>query len=536
MNSFFLKLLLSTRLKRRNLIIGAGAMTGLAIANGWSTGRVLAQPKFSDYPFKLGVASGDPFPDSVVLWTRLAPNPLVGDGGMPSVRVPVDFQVALDENMRQVVRRARVMATPESAHSVNVEVGGLEPDRWYWYQFKAGSEVSPIGRTRTFPQPGASKKQMRFAFASCQDWQNGYFNAYNSMAQEDLDFVVHLGDYIYEYGPREDTVRQHIIPEITTLEDYRIRHALYKTDADLQAVHAAFPFICTWDDHEVDNDYADENSEEFAPIPQFLERRAAAYQAYYEHLPLRTPKPRGPQMKLYRRFSFGNLAEFNVLDTRQYRTDQACDGLGVGGGSPEGGGQVVSADECSELFNPNRTMLGAEQERWLFDGLARQKALWNVLAQQYLMAELDWNPEVGKSYWTDAWDGYFSERARILDFIQNRQVSNPVVIGGDIHSFWVTELKANFLDENSPTVASEFVGTSITSSGLPYETVAAVLPDNPHVKFFESRKRGYVRCTVDRNLWTSDLRVVETIEQPTSPVNTLATFVVENGRPGPQQA
>lgn len=505
-------------------------MTGLAIANQWSTGRVLAQPKFSDYPFKLGIASGDPFGDSVVLWTRLAPNPLVGDGGMPSAKVPVYFQVALDENMRQVVRRARVMATPKSAHCVHVEIGGLEPDRWYWYQFKAGSEVSPIGRTRTFPLPGASIKQMRFAFASCQDWQNGYYNAYNHMAQEDLDFVIHLGDYIYEYGPREDAVRQHTIPEVTTLEEYRIRHALYKTDRDLQAVHAAFPFICTWDDHEVDNDYADENSEVFAPIPQFLERRAAAYQAYYEHLPLRVPKPRGTQMKLYRRFSFGNLAQFHVLDTRQYRTDQACD-------SPqEGGGQVVTADECPELFDPKRTMLGAEQERWLFDGLSRPYALWNVLAQQYLMATLEQNLGSGKSYWTDGWDGYFPERARILEFIQNQQVSNPVTIGGDIHSFWVTELKANFLDENSPTVASEFVGTSISSSGVPYDTFSAFLPNNPHIKFFESRKRGYVRCTVNRNLWTSDLRVVETIEQPTSPVSTLATFVVENGRPGPQQA
>ena len=246
------KSLQSKRLKRRSFLIAAGTLTGLAIASQWPTRRVVSQPSFSDYPFKLGVASGDPLPDSVVLWTRLAPEPLVGNGGMPPVEVPVDFQVATDENMTQVVLRGQVMATPDLAHSVHVELGGLEPDRWYWYQFRAGSEVSPIGRTRTTPPPGAAIERMRFAFASCQDWQSGYYNAYRHMAEEDLDFVVHLGDYIYEYEPREGAVRQHLIPQVMTLEDYRIRHALYKTDADLQAAHAAFPFICTWDDHEVD--------------------------------------------------------------------------------------------------------------------------------------------------------------------------------------------------------------------------------------------------------------------------------------------
>jgi len=527
MECFHFEHLLSTQIKRRGLLVGAGTLTGLAIASRWPQ-RVVAQPKLSAYPFTLGVASGDPLPHSIVLWTRLAPNPLNG-GGMPSLNVPVHWQVASDEQMRQVVARGTALATPELAHSVHVVANGLEPGRWYWYQFKAAGEISPVGRTRTAGELGTRVERLAFAFSSCQDYQQGYYTAYRRMAEEDLDVVFHLGDYIYEYGPRPKAIRQHNSSEVITLEDYRNRYAQYKSDPDLQAAHAAFPFVCTWDDHEVDNDYADQKSEGFDNPAVFLQRRAAAYQAYYEHLPLHpSSQPRGPEMGLYRRFTFGDLAEFSVLDTRQYRNDQAC------ATKDRGGGQLVT--NCQERLNPNRTLLGDRQERWLFNGLGRSQARWNVIAQQYLMAELKQKLGPREAYWTDGWDGYAANRSRILEFIQQRRPTNPVVIGGDIHSFWVSDLKPDFRDPASPVVASEFVGTSISSSGIPYDLIAPILPDNPHIQFFESRLRGYVRCTVDRERWTSDLRVVDTIKRPGAPIRTLATFVVENGRPGAQRS
>lgn len=350
--------LLLNKVRRRRFLIGAGALTGLAVASQWH--KVIAQPRFSGYPFSLGVASGEPFSDSVVLWTRLAPDPLNG-GGMPNHPVPVKWQIAADESMKQIVRSGTEMAVPEFGHSVHAEVSGLRPDHWYWYQFRVGNEVSPVGRTRTAPAMGDRVNRFRFAFASCQNWEQGYYTAYKYMAEEDLDLVIHLGDYIYEGPPRETALRPHSgNGEPYTVEEYRNRHAQYKTDPNLQAAHAAFPWLVTWDDHEVDNNYADEipQDPEQQSREDFLARRAAAYQVYYEHMPLRRFSiPRGPDMQLYRRLTFGNLAEFNVLDTRQYRTDQPC-----GDGTKP---------RCEQVFDPNATLTGAEQERWLFDGLTQ---------------------------------------------------------------------------------------------------------------------------------------------------------------------
>jgi len=418
MDNFNFERLLSSKVKRRSLLVGAGALTGIAIASQHSP--IVARPVLSGYPFSLGVASGDPLPDSVVLWTRLAPSPLNG-GGMPPYPVPVQWQVSANESMSQIVRSGTVIARPELAHSVRVDVRGLRPGRWYWYQFKVGNELSQIGRTRTAPAKGDFSNQLRFAFASCQDWQNGYFTAYKHMAEEDLDLVVHLGDYIYEYGPQSGGPRQHNSDEIFTLDDYRNRYALYKTDPNLQAVHAAFPWIVTWDDHEVDNNYAGVIPEDDQSQQEFLVRRANAYQAYYEHMPLRRSSlPKGADMQLYRRFTFGNLAEFNVLDTRQYRSDQPCDdGL---------------KPRCQEAFDPNATMTGLQQERWLLQGLARSQARWNVIAQQTMLAEYDFDgrPEA-EVFNVDQWDGYVAARERLLNFLDKRKPSNPVVITGDIH-------------------------------------------------------------------------------------------------------
>ncbi len=514
---------LSTRTKRRSFLMGAGAMAGLAIAA--QSRPVVAQSRFSAYPFGLGVASGDPLPDSVVLWTRLAPDPLNG-GGMPLVNVPIQWQVATDENMRRVVRRGTAIATSELAHSVRVIVGGLQPGRPYWYQFKVANQYSPIGRTRTAPALGRPIDQLKFAFASCQDWQNGFYPAFRHMAEEDLDFVVHLGDYIYEYGRNPDGPRQHNGPEIVSLTDYRNRYALYRTDPNLQAAHAAFPWIVTWDDHEVDNNYADDVPEDDQSQQAFLQRRAAAYRAYYEHMPLRSfATPSGPDMQIYRRLTFGNLAEINVLDTRQYRSDQPCgDGLGP---------------RCPEALAPNATMTGSKQEQWLFDGLSRSGSRWNIIAQQTMVAQYDFDPQPDSDLFNlDQWDGYVAARNRLLDFLQQRQPSNPVVITGDIHSSWVHDLKADFNNPSSATVGTEFVGTSI-SSDFPAQFIApvtAALPANPHTKFFDGAFRGYVRCRLTGDRWQSDYRVVSSILDPDAPVSTLAAFVVEDGQPGAQRA
>ena len=523
MDRFDFERLLSSQSNRRRFLLGAGTLTGLAIA-GQSWQKVVALPKFSGYPFSLGVASGDPLPNSVVLWTRLAPDPLNG-GGMARQNVRVRWQIASDENMRQVVRVGTTIATPELAHSVHVDVRGLQPDKWYWYQFKVGNELSPIGRTRTAPARRDRVASLRFAFANCQDWQNGYYPAYRHLAEEDVDLVVHLGDYIYEYGPQTGGPRQHNSPEIVTLADYRNRHALYKTDLNLQAAHAAFPWIVTWDDHEVENNYAGLIPEENQSQQEFLRRRANAYQAYYEHMPLRRSSlPQGPNLQLYRRFTFGDLAQFNVLDTRQYRTDQPCnDGL---------------KPRCAEALDPAATMTGTEQEQWLLRGLDKSPTRWNVIAQQTMMAEYDFDARPSAEVFNmDQWDGYVAARARLLTFLNQRRPSNPIVLTGDIHSSWVHDLKLDFSNPASSTVGTEFVGTSITSD-FPAQFIApvrAALPDNPHTKFFDGAFRGYVRCDLTRDRWQSDYRVVSTILDPNASISTLASFVVENGRPGAQR-
>jgi len=492
--------------------------------------RAAAQPRLSANPFTLGVASGYPLPAGVVLWTRLAPTPLLPGGGMPAEIVPVEWEVATDEPMSRVVRRGTTAASPEWAHSVHVEVDGLEPARWYWYRFRAAGETSPVGRTRTAPAAGAGVDRLRYAFASCQHWEYGHFNAYRGMIADDLDLVIFVGDYIYEYASGRAQVRPHGMSEAITLDDYRQRYALFKTDPDLKAAHAACPWIVTWDDHEVSNDYADDRSEQLHPREWFLARRAAAYRAYYEHMPLRRHMvPLGPQARLYHRVAFGDLAQFHLIDDRQYRSHQPC--------APAGRGGSTIVEECADRLDPRLTMLGDTQERWLEFELDHSRARWNVIAQQTLMAQLDRKPGPGAEFWTDGWDGYPVARRRLLEYLGKRKPANPVVIGGDVHSFWVTDLKPDFDDPRSPVVATEFVGSSITSPASPRLAKAdALLADNPHIRFVNAARRGYVRMDVTRDRLRAELRAVRTITQPSAEIETLVTFVVEDGRPGAHRA
>ncbi|HEX6211889.1 MAG TPA: alkaline phosphatase D family protein [Methylomirabilota bacterium] len=516
-------------LSRRRLLSGALAL-GASSAAAPLVRRAAAQPRFTGSPFTLGVASGYPLPGGVVLWTRLAPAPLQPGGGMPPQVVQVDWEIATDERMQRVVQRGTAAATPEWAHAVHVEVDGLAPARWYWYRFRAGGEASPIGRTRTAPAAGAAVERFRFAFASCQQYEQGYYGAHHRMTADDLDLVVFLGDYIYESSWGRDHVRAHGTPVPHTLDDYRVRHALYKTDPELQAAHAAYPWIVTWDDHEVENDYADDRSQFAHPREWFLARRAAAYKAYYEHMPLRRHMvPYGPHLRLYHRIAFGSLVQFQLLDDRQFRSHQPCVPAGRGGGS-------TVDDDCAARLDPGLSLLGEVQERWLERTLDRSRARWNVIGQQSIMAQIDRKPGAGRRYWTDSWDGYPAARRRLLDFLARRRPANPVVIGGDVHSFWVNDLKPDSDDGASPVVATEFVGTSITSQFDRPQVLDALRGDNPHVRFADATRRGYVRVEVTPQQLRADLRAMRTVTQPRGECDTLASFVVADGRSGAVRA
>jgi alkaline phosphatase D len=495
-----------------------------ALAAALPAPRLLAQPRFERNPFTLGVASGYPTPDGVVLWTRLG---LPADAAKGTVGV--GWEVAADDAFRNIVRRGKESAAPRWAHSVHVEVAGLEPARPYFYRFHAGGAVSPTGRTRTAPAPDAAAERLRFAFASCQQYEQGWYSAYRHMATEDLDLVVHLGDYIYESSWGSKHVRKHDAEEPYTLEEYRARYALYKSDPDLQAAHAAFPWLVTWDDHEVQNDYANDRSQYGDIREAFLARRAAAYQAHYEHMPLpRRMQPRGPDMHIYTRWDYGALARFHVLDDRQYRDHQVCPRADRGGGS-----NVVPLADCPDLLNPGRTLLGAAQEQWLEEGLTGSPARWNVLAQQTIMAQVDRRLGPEQAFWTDGWDGYPKAREKLLGTLAGKRVANPVVIGGDVHTAAVADLKTDFNDPKSPVVATEFTGTSITSQGLTQKAIETWRAENPHIRYANSTRRGYTTMELTAQRCTARLRTVNE-KAHDSPVTTSAVWVVEDGRPGAQ--
>jgi alkaline phosphatase D len=482
---------------------------------------VSSRLRAQSYPFALGVASGYPSPSGITLWTRIT--------GLADP-VAVKWEVAADDAMRTIVKAGEQAADPAWAHSIHVDVHGLEPGRPYWYRFSAAGAQSATGRTRTAPAAGAAVGRLRFAFASCQQYEQGYYGAYRHIVADDPDFVAFLGDYIYESTWGKDHVRSHGSLEPYSLEDYRARYALYRSDPDLQAAHAACPWLLIWDDHEVDNDYADNRPEDGMERGAFLLRRAAAYRAYYEHMPLpERMRPQGPDLRLHTQIGWGSLARLYMLDTRQYRTWQACPRPNRRGGS-----NTVNIENCTRLGAPGRSMLGRAQERWLEAALGDSHAGWNVLAQTTRMAQFDQKPGPGRLAWTDGWDGYPAARARLLSNLRN--AANPVVIGGDVHAFHVAQLKEDFDDPDSATLASEFLGTSITSQGWPQERVARFLPDNPHVLMAESRYRGYTRVEVTPQRWLADLRIMETVRERDAPCSTLASYVVESGKPVPLKA
>jgi alkaline phosphatase D len=499
--------------------LARAAAISTVIPNDW---RVVSRPRLADDPFQLGVASGDPTSTGGVLWTRLAPRPLEPEGGMEGHRLTVSWEVADDDRFTRIVRQGRAMASPELGFSVHADVDGLAPDRWYHYRFRTGDALSPIGRLRTAPATGA-ESSLRLAVASCQHYEQGLFTALGHLAREEIDLVAHLGDYIYETAGFPERVRRHVGLEIRTLDDYRRRYAQYKTDPLLQAAHARCPWLVVWDDHEVDNNYAGLLGEnEMESEEQMRLRRAAAYQAWWEHQPVRVPRTRSwADLAITRPVAWGRLAQLLLMDGRQYRSGQAC-----GGGS--------RPVPCGSWSDSSRTMLGDAQERWIIESLSSD-VRWQVLANQVMMAPFDDTPGAAVRLSMDQWGGYPAARDRLLRAIAERAPNRTVVLTGDIHSSWTNELRTDFTRPTQPAVAAEFVATSISSGGdgsdrSGYATDAR-LAENPHVRW-QNARRGYISCTVTPEAWLAEYRVVPFVSRPDAPLETPKRWRLTRGRPG----
>ena len=513
----------------RRLLLKAGLLAGGAVVAPGSLTPVDLRPTAAasavrSDPFSLGVASGDPLPGGVVIWTRLAHQPLAEDGlgAMSSHVREVGWQVATDERFRRVVRSGTALAGPDQGHAVHVDVTGLRPGREYFYRFRQGRHVSPVGRTRTAPHPASMPAALAMSFASCAQLEHGWFTGYRRMAEDEPELVLHLGDYLYEYSPgtvpaASGNVRRHEGPETTSLADYRRRHAQYKTDTDLQLLHATAPWLVVLDDHEVSDNWADETPRTAASAPYFLDRRAAALQAYYENMPLRrTARPHGVDMSLHRRVRWGRLATFHMLDTRQYRDDQSCgDGQGL----------------CDAAADPARSILGAEQEAWLADGFRASAQVWDVLGQQVPFARVDSSPTPDERLSMDGWDGYPACRDRVVASWRQAGVRNPVVLTGDVHDHFAAEVLSDWADPDSTSLAPELVCTSITSGGDGHDADDGRYrwaDQNPDVKFWTDL-RGYVRTRITPHALEADFRCLTGVSTPGAPAFTRASFTVEDG-------
>lgn len=520
---------------RRSFLTWTAAVSAVAFTPAMLGGTASAQGSLSsgslgslspklDAPFALGVASGDPLPDSVILWTRLAPKPLEIGGGMPPVPVAVDWEIAEDESFATVVGSGTEVALPANAHSVHVDARGLQPWREYFYRFRAGGAESPVGRTKTGAPAGAALDKLSFSWASCQAWTDGYYNAYEDMVRRDNDVIFFLGDYIYEAEIKDNDIRDmsHLTPEVRaepyTFDQYRLRYGLYKSEAPLQAAHAAAPWIVTFDDHEVDNNWAGQISQDDDDPAEFLLRRAQAFKVWWEHTPTRITAPTGPDMRVYRRFDYGNLARFSVLDTRQYRSDQLHGDTNV--------------PQDAETADPSRTITGDEQEKWILDGLDRSPATWNVLAHQTVIADLPRIQDGQRNVSMDQWGGYEASRHRILDGAQERGAQNLVSIVGDIHRNAFSELRRDYEDD-SPAVGVEFAGTSIASGKDGADNDQAnqdYMAASPAFKFGNAQ-RGFLGVTLTAGEWTTEVRVADKNTVPGQALHTRATVTVPAGRP-----
>jgi alkaline phosphatase D len=514
---------------RRGFLLGSGATLLLAACSGGDDGgsasttspnTTLHTARLSGDPFTLGVASGDPTPDSMILWTRLAPQPLTPDGGGGMADDPVDvgWQIATDDRFTSVVNGGIATADPRYGHSVHVDADGLDPAGDYYYRFTVGDFTSPVGRTRTLPDEDAAVSRLSLAIANCQWYEYGYYAAYRHMAEEDLDLVVHLGDYIYEFF-LPDVVRSSLpTVESTTLPEYRLRYSSYKSDVDLQAAHQRFPFVCMWDDHDVSNNYlGDSVPEGTFPPEQFPERRAAAYQAWWENLPLRTPPADGPDLDIYQAVTFGDLARLCVLDERQYSEVPPCRG-------------VVSADfgDCPERTAEDRDRLGPGQEDWLTATIGQGDVTWDLLGNPVVLAGVDGGTGDQPAFYLDSWDGYPDAQRRVIETIA--AADNPVVLTGDYHAGMVLDVNDRPFEPDATLVAPEFMSPPISSPLFPDD----VSPRTPQLRQ-QINAHGYLTVTVEPDRLNATFRILDDVRDPGSAIRTEATWQVDAGDPTPHQ-
>lgn len=469
---------------------------------------------FSDNPFGLGVASGDPLHDRVILWTRLIVE-ATDTALSPAQGADVHWQVATDADFSEVVQEGVVRAEPEAGHSVHIDVDGLEADAIYWYRFVCGDFESPVGRTRTLPCPDARPERFRIAFAVCQNWQSGFYASYRHMAEAQVDLVVFLGDYIYEAG-ETGPVRDHGAPECIDLEGYRNRHGLYRSDPDLQAAHASAPWMPIWDDHEVDNNSVGSALDD----PTMAQRRADAYQAWYEHMPVRQAPQADGSLPIHRSVDVGTLARVVLLDGRQHRDEQPC-GDDIGASCPE--------------VEEDRSLLGAEQEAWLEQTLAEQDATWVVVANPVVMLPID----LGGTFLNpDQWDGYALARKRVLDAVSAHAAGRVVLFTGDIHAAgvgWVPEDPAVY---DGPPAIAEVVVPPI-SSRVTDElagTIGGLLAAQAHIEWWDWTVNGWTEAELTEAGMTTTFWIADDVTDAASDLRAVRTWQLTAGDPQPREA
>ena len=528
---------MTTFYSQRRRLLGAGGLAAVGIGAGapWVQARAASDIAWKTDPFSLGVASGDPAPDGFVIWTRLAPEPLVDqDGaiaGMRGASLPVQYEIATDATLRNIVQTGTALAEARWAWSVHHEVTGLEPGRRYWYRFTSGTATSAIGSALSAPAAGAQPERLRLAWVSCSNYEHGWFSAYRHCAADRPDLVLFLGDYIYESHERtRPIVRSHDGERlVTSLNDYRRRYTQYKLDPDLRAIHAAATAMIGWDDHEVRNNYANLWNQDFVEPERFAARRRSAYQAFYEHMPLRAAsRPQRNALQLFRRQGFGDLVTVHLLDGRQYRSAPACQTR-----ESARNFRLLFDAECAERREPRRSLLGMDQEDWLRTGLDASPTRWNIIAQDMQMAQRrERNREGNVGFSNDSWDGYPAARQRLLRHLQERNRADTMVLSGDIHAFCASDLKADFDDPAAPVVASEFTVSSISSRGPTRNPGRTWHADNPHIRFVEGTRRGYATMDLGRDAATIRYRAVSDAADRNATVDTVAEFRVERGRAG----
>ncbi len=516
---------------RRQLIVGSGAalvafMAGCSgeeagnsttTAPGAATSSTRPAPDLPDDPFTLGVASGDPLPNAVVLWTRLAPDPLAEDGlgGMPDQEVDVRWEMARDDGFTDIVRSGVAVAATDHAHAVHVDVDGLELATDYRYRFTVGDHTSPAGRTRTLPS--GSPDRFQVGVVNCQWFEAGAYAAYRHLLDEDLDVVLHLGDYIYEFPGAAEGERTTLpTHELETLTDYRLRYASYRLDEDLRNAHHRYPFVLTWDDHEVANNYSGDALRDAPDSPDAARsRKVAGYQAWWEHLPVRAGPPVDGELAVHQHFDVGDLARIYMLDQRQYADLPPC---------RDGGPEAEDFGDCAERLD-DRSLLGSEQETWFTDATEGSRATWNLVGNPVVLGGIDGgNAADGPAYYLDSWDGYPTARHRLIE--QLAKVSNPVVLTGDYHAGMLIDVHERPFEQDSSLVAPELMAPPISSQLFP----ADITGQSPQVRQ-QINGHGYLAVEVTPERVHARFRILDDVADPSSAISTRLTCTIEAGSP-----